>query len=408
MTDIYARLFRYTARADFEPLENFLTESLSDLLERLTIADRGLLESFISDVLCGSGIPDPLKARIQGAKDLVWRTQEMIRCEGELGYLDLCLIADRELTLIVENKVSADFTTHSTASNEVEIEMDNENQTESQLDFYKKLLERESKPTALVLLTHQTDPPSSFAPQQGFYGRDTTVFESVCRWSVVHKWFKESDSLYDISYTASSERAVLKVLAQEFCMFLEEQQMNAVELKADDLYPMKEFFSSDMPRKIQELFLSVRTTIRSLPELGSQYDFPAKSTLRVKDGLIWDWFYCFDKQLKWFISWGISSKNGLRGLYRLEFAAPLSVFALIGSERDDIPLAPDQITSAKQSEWLVYKTRKGFRLVKTSDPEVFFNASEGVKPSFEKWTINAVQEGYAMLSLTHRQMPHLR
>ncbi len=56
MTDIYARLFRYTARADFEPLENFLTESLGDLLERLTIADGSQLESFISDVLCGSEI----------------------------------------------------------------------------------------------------------------------------------------------------------------------------------------------------------------------------------------------------------------------------------------------------------------------------------------------------------------
>lgn len=67
-----------------------------------------------------------------------WKTQERIRCEGELGYLDLCLIADRELALIVENKVSADFTTHSAASNEMEIDADNEDQTESQLDFYKR------------------------------------------------------------------------------------------------------------------------------------------------------------------------------------------------------------------------------------------------------------------------------
>jgi len=65
MADIYARLFLYTARADFEPLENFLTESLGDLLERLTTADRGLLESFISDVLCGSEIPAPQAARIR-------------------------------------------------------------------------------------------------------------------------------------------------------------------------------------------------------------------------------------------------------------------------------------------------------------------------------------------------------
>jgi hypothetical protein len=71
MTDIYARLFRYTARADFEPLENFLTESLGDLLERLTIADGSQLESFISDVLCGSEIPAPLAARILAL--LSWR-----------------------------------------------------------------------------------------------------------------------------------------------------------------------------------------------------------------------------------------------------------------------------------------------------------------------------------------------
>jgi hypothetical protein len=408
MTDIYARLFRYTARADFEPLENFLTESLGDLLERMTTADRGLLGSFISEVLCGPKIPDYLKARIRDASRLEWRTQTMIRCEGELGYLDLCLIADGELTLIVENKISADFTTHSAVSNEMEIEEDNEAQTESQLDFYKKHLKRQSKPTALVLLTHQTESPSSFALRQGFYEGDNTVFESVCRWSVVHRWFKEADSLYDISHTTGVERGALKVLAQEFCTFLEKQQMNAIELKPEDIEPMKEFFSSDMPRKIHELFLSLRTAIRSLPELDSQSGFPAKSTLRVKDGLIWDWFYCFDRQLKWFISWGISTRNGLAGLYALEFDAPLSVFALIGSEREDIPLTPDQVTSAQRAGWLVYKTRRGSRLVKRSDPEVFFKVSEGVKPSFEKWTINAIQEGYSMLSLTHGRMPHLR
>jgi hypothetical protein len=37
MSDIYARLFRYAPRADFEPLENFLTEALGDFLERLTL-----------------------------------------------------------------------------------------------------------------------------------------------------------------------------------------------------------------------------------------------------------------------------------------------------------------------------------------------------------------------------------
>ncbi len=409
MTDIYAGLFRYTARADFEPLENFLTESLGDLLERMTIADRRLLESFISDVLCGPEIPAPLAARIYGDVKLTWRTQERIRCEGELGYLDLCLFADGELALIVENKVCADFTIHSAASNEMEIEGDNEAQTRSQLDFYKKHLDQQSKPTALVMLTHQTDPPSSFALGSGFYGVDTTVFESVCRWSMVHRWFKEADSLHDISYSTSAERATLKVLAQEFCTFLEEQQMNAIELKPEDLNPMQEFFSSDMPRKIHDLFLSLRTSIQSLPDLGSRYGFPAKITLRVKDGLIRDWFYCFDKQLKWFINWGISSRNALTRFYGVEFdGRPLSVFALIGSELQDIPLTQDQVTSAAKAGWSVYKTRRGLRLVKTSDFEVFFKAAEGVKPSFEKWTINAIQEGYAMLSISHNQMPHLR
>jgi hypothetical protein len=115
----------------------------------------------------------------------------MIRCKGELGYLDLCFIADGELTLIVENKISADFTTHSAASNEMEIDADNENQIESQLDFYKKRLKQQAKPTAHVLLTHQTDPPSSFALRQGFSEGDTTVFESMCRWSAVHRWLRK-------------------------------------------------------------------------------------------------------------------------------------------------------------------------------------------------------------------------
>jgi hypothetical protein len=90
----------------------------------------------------------------------------------------------------------------------------------------------------------------------------------------------------------------------------------------------------------------------------------------------------------------------LREFRAPEFDAPVNVFVLIGGYDDDIPLTQDQVRSAEKAGWLVYKIGKGFRLVKTTDPKVLFYAGASVKSSFERWTINAIQEGYAMLSDT--------
>jgi len=98
MTSLFTRLFKYTSRDGHSPLENFLTECLHCFLERLTAVDRKSLECFIAEVLCGSELPPALRARISCARSLTWTTQQPICCDGERGYLDICLRADNDIT----------------------------------------------------------------------------------------------------------------------------------------------------------------------------------------------------------------------------------------------------------------------------------------------------------------------
>src|SRR5271168_2664 len=104
---LYSSLFRYVPNESRSPLEDFLTEAIADLVNRLLEqkgATRKKAESFISKVLCnGSGGRD-LEASLRSAKILKLRTQKQISFDHKPKRLDLCLFGDNELLLVVENK----------------------------------------------------------------------------------------------------------------------------------------------------------------------------------------------------------------------------------------------------------------------------------------------------------------
>lgn len=76
---LYSRLFKYAPRPGRTQLENFLTESFCDCLERMTALDRSDVETFILD-LFGGGSQSPLnfRDRLASANDLRWVTQHPI------------------------------------------------------------------------------------------------------------------------------------------------------------------------------------------------------------------------------------------------------------------------------------------------------------------------------------------
>ena len=105
---IYSNLFRYRPRPKRKPLEDFLSEVLVDLLNRLSLEHQLL---FVADVLLKdtpiSGAWRNL-AVTQPTMSLRWETQRAIRG----GIIDILLTLDGEPVLVVENKIGAIVRAH--------------------------------------------------------------------------------------------------------------------------------------------------------------------------------------------------------------------------------------------------------------------------------------------------------
>jgi hypothetical protein len=99
----YGRLFKYRERKAKAPLENFLTEALADLLNRMP---KDELDDFVSNLL------------LEGEAASIWREvmaggHVKVSCRTQFpitngSILDILLIAhDAKPLLVVENKVGA-------------------------------------------------------------------------------------------------------------------------------------------------------------------------------------------------------------------------------------------------------------------------------------------------------------
>ena len=83
---LFSRLFKYAPLPGRTQLENFLTESLCDLLERMTVLDRKGVERFVLDALAGSRSPSGFRERLAEAKGLYWTTRKSISFADNRGY----------------------------------------------------------------------------------------------------------------------------------------------------------------------------------------------------------------------------------------------------------------------------------------------------------------------------------
>ena len=112
MVSFYGRLFTYRARKNILPLENFLSEALCDLLNRMPPL---IAFQFVDELLlakagrrlwaqwCASKL----------AKPLLWSTQYRIEVNGHRYWLDILLeTADGRKLLVIENKISSTVRSH--------------------------------------------------------------------------------------------------------------------------------------------------------------------------------------------------------------------------------------------------------------------------------------------------------
>ena len=221
---LYSRLFKYAPRPGRTQLENFLTESFCDCLERMTVLDRKGVEAFILDSLGGSRFPLDFRDRLASAKDLRWTTQHPIYLADNRGYLDLCLLADKRIVLAVENKIGSGFTSHLISEGTEDAGETTEEL--SQLDFYDRWLATNSQGSVLVLLTHLTDAPPDFLAFDRADGdvHEQPVFHSVCRWAAVYDWIAKWREVCGDSLRGKPGGALLDGLAGELLRFLEQKK----------------------------------------------------------------------------------------------------------------------------------------------------------------------------------------
>jgi hypothetical protein len=407
---LYSRLLKYAPQASRTQLENFMTESLCDWLDRVTALDRNSAETFVVQCLAGSRVPLAFKERLTTARNLSWKTQHSFYFDDSRGYLDLCLFADKEIILVIENKIAAGFTTHAMSPDDEEAE--NTDSREGQLNYYSRWLAKKYAGAALILLTHLTDAPPDFLSKENdkVEAEPTPVFHRICRWARVYEWLAEWRELAAKHSDSKPEGTFLHLLTNEFLELLEQENMNATPIENDDLELLNAYFSQDVGKKVRDLMVSVRTLV--LPLLVDAYGKPRgvfpQAEAWGETQILWDWAYCHEKNLQWYVGWGLSGRHGLRH-FEIEFPAPLQAFVMVTNDDGGarIPVATEDIQICESDGWLVHESRTidQLILVKSVSMQDLGGESESFNQVFERWTVGAVKAGINVMNKAHA---HLR
>jgi hypothetical protein len=405
-TSLYETLYRFSPSETRTQLENFLTESLCDLLRRLACVDRGAFEDFVCTILLGSHRSASLiRKQLQSARGFDWQTRRKVTWEKTYGFPDICIVSDSgDVILAVENKIAARFTTHRVEENTVTTDV-------PQLLVYDKWLSTKFPSAALVLLTHIREAPAGFMGDVAALGNQSPYkvkVRNTCRWLAVSSWFSQWHQAKSTSQ--SDEFVELRLLVREFLKFLEGINMSLKELETADLHTLTRFLEQDIFKTLQQVMESGRNVADHLiPRVAKQptpipYPGAWKQTQ-----ILWDWAYCYEKKLRWYIGWGFAGKNGLKDVGAV-FQEPLQAFVFLGSEESDIALSDNQWEAASQQGWLLTladpaKSSKG--AVKSINVSVLTNA-DGFNESFLRWLGDTIKESLRIMEPAYKRVKQTR
>ena len=199
MTSLYSRLFRYKARLDREPLEDFLSEALVDILTRMEPAN--VIQFLSWAFLTARNKPD--WSSIAQSKT-EWATQ--VQVPG--GIADIVLYVDSMPALVVENKTWSSFQDHSTDEEEA-----------SQVTTYCKWLRTHAEVNGLcsvLLITGTTDAPPGYHTEGDF----AVESRGQVTWAGVGRWFEAVIATCDMSKAWHE-------LAVDLVEFLKEKKLNS-------------------------------------------------------------------------------------------------------------------------------------------------------------------------------------
>lgn len=328
---IYSRLFTYRPRPSRVPLEDFLSEALADLLNRLP---RERHVAFVAEVLLKGAAGTAWLSFVAGKPDadLKWVTQRGVREGQNAGIVDLLLLVDGRERLVVETKVGAAVRGHAAAVDGDDDEPGIAVADASQLTTYGAWLARRCQghgwPGALVLLTHRSEPPQGYG--SAGYG---VPHVGTCRWREVWRWARAAGA------DGSAAPGTWAQLSIEFAAFLEAQRMSADYMTQDDIAQAQVFVATadrvqHTFNAVAERLYGIRWEIGSGRIRGASYDSVG--------AVAWTWFYLREPlNAKWYFAWGIRFPETSRFWNGAEPPLPSDphAFVTLGTDNRPVPVA---------------------------------------------------------------------
>lgn len=259
MKSLYSRLFRYGEREGHSPLENFLTEVLCDLFNRLSDTETvAFLQWALKDTANVDAWPTVIGQPLQ------WTTQVYV--EG--GIADLVLWIANKPALVVENKTWSTIRQHSSDSGRT-----------TQLTTYCAWLAARAeshRPKAMLLLT------GTAAAPQGFSSGEYHSIEARAQitWAGLARWLK-----YQISVGEPSSE-VWHALAADLIIFLKEKKLTS------EIFTSSDVASANLMLPTMERWhATFRMLWDATKESCSTFLNPRISQLvfHTEGGLLWQW-----------------------------------------------------------------------------------------------------------------------
>lgn len=228
MENLYGRLFKYRTREGRAPLEDFLSEALVDLLQRMPAEVVSEMLALILGPQSSGALQ--LAGLLAQKPQLNWTTQRRVDFPNR-GIIDVLLEIDDLPAIVIENKIGSGLRPHASETDEGTV-------TRNQLSTYGTWLASMADKTwggALVLLTHVTSAPADFLDRTAsHYG---VPHRSTITWSTLAKWFGQT-----LSKERNAGMQELWVpLADDFIAFLKEQEMTTETVSAADLAALQVF-----------------------------------------------------------------------------------------------------------------------------------------------------------------------
>jgi|GEM_PF-5321807 len=269
--NLFSRLYKYQSSDLRSQLENFCTEGLCDILNRMTLEQQ-------HNFLKGIFVP------IHSDKPVVWQTQYSIICtQGSIRYPDLVGIVDDSVAYIIEVKIDAQFT----------IGIDDKGEQISQLEIYDRWLDKHASPNyapTLILLTNNTQPEEAFLDSESQKYR--VLDRRVLYWQNVHDQLSVAT---DICYV------------EDYKQFLKQQGL-AMDLPTRQDFAVMELLYSGDGRRLEGLMESVFEKLKQKYGCEPLFNWNREDKLRHGGSRAnWDYAICW--------SWVILNKAPYQYFY---------------------------------------------------------------------------------------------